>query len=459
MRAKSPNCSACLEVQLSKRIVTAFTPTFAYEPALLDTAKGTIEILRDIGPQLETGIDPLPNTYVKLGAQVLFAGNGTEGNELWITDGTSVGTQLLANIAPGIRSSNPAHMVEANGRVLFSATTISEGEELWVTDGTIAGTKLVMDIVVGAGGSQPHSIEAFKDGVIFVPGGGGVWFSNGLTAIELTENGGGFGYGERAVLSDRVIFSRPMRPGAELWISDGSPSGTQLVFGNENPFGMFRIHSVDAAAGIAFFRAELTTGECQLWSTNGTLAGTGMVFDFGREFPPSNVASNSSFFVFSDEYGVYSSDGSVDGTKKIVEFGPSDFFLIGMSNGRYEFFLTATPIAENRTTQQLWVTDGTLQGTRLLIASGAGTILGFDGSRVILNVSDDELGQTVRVVELDGTVAEVILGDAGSTNAPGLAVELVGSADADVLRGGSIRTLYRARAATTFCRRAQTRTG
>jgi ELWxxDGT repeat protein len=85
------------------------------------------------------------------------AGDATHGYELWVTDGTAAGTHLVADINPGTytspggasypNSSSPSDLTAiGDGRVVFSAHDGTNGTELWVTDGTAAGTHLVDDI-------------------------------------------------------------------------------------------------------------------------------------------------------------------------------------------------------------------------------------------------------------------------------------------------------------------------
>lgn len=77
------------------------------------------------------------------------ADNGTDGIELWRSDGTPAGTYMIKDIAVGATSSMLSDnngMVLFNGKVLFPATdnTVT-GREIWETDGTPAGTKLSID--------------------------------------------------------------------------------------------------------------------------------------------------------------------------------------------------------------------------------------------------------------------------------------------------------------------------
>ncbi|MFN7195050.1 MAG: hypothetical protein ACK5UV_01000 [bacterium] len=74
------------------------------------------------------------------------ASDETHGIELWITDGTPVGTSLLKDINPGTNGGGGTGFTAlGNGKVVFAAYSAA-GFEPWVTDGTPAGTSLLKAI-------------------------------------------------------------------------------------------------------------------------------------------------------------------------------------------------------------------------------------------------------------------------------------------------------------------------
>ncbi|MEO8275248.1 MAG: ELWxxDGT repeat protein [Thermoanaerobaculia bacterium] len=117
------------------------------------TALGT-GLLRDIYP----GDYPsTPRQFTRLGAHIIFSAEDEEhGLELWVTDGTSPGTALLKDIAPGIASSVPDDLVVRDGTLYFSAWSPNYGREAWKSDGTAAGTVRISDIAPGPLSSSPQ---------------------------------------------------------------------------------------------------------------------------------------------------------------------------------------------------------------------------------------------------------------------------------------------------------------
>lgn len=78
------------------------------------------------------------------------------GTELWKSDGTELGTVLVKDIKQVEvcpydcgDSSEPGDLTNVNGTVFFSATDGVVGRELWRSDGTELGTRLVADIFPG----------------------------------------------------------------------------------------------------------------------------------------------------------------------------------------------------------------------------------------------------------------------------------------------------------------------
>ncbi len=83
------------------------------------------------------------------------ATDGTNGIELWKSDGTSSGTVLVKDINPSAGSGLPKTLTNVNGALYFSANDGTNGYELWKSDGTSAGTVLVNDLNPGTGASSP----------------------------------------------------------------------------------------------------------------------------------------------------------------------------------------------------------------------------------------------------------------------------------------------------------------
>ena len=197
---------------------------------------------------ISTNTKPMVNAP---GPKVFFtATEATDGEELWISDGTAEGTHMVKDIYPGTTGSNPQWLCVAGNLCFFSATTPAEGTELWVSDGTDAGTKIVKNIYPGGGSSSPVNITALGNKVLF------------------------FAMDEESEALPKMTATTPEQ---WLWVSDGTAEGTVRIgdtplVGNGDSWGGKIVTTWDGKK--AFFDAfESVSGET-LWVTDGTQAGT-----------------------------------------------------------------------------------------------------------------------------------------------------------------------------------------
>jgi len=138
------------------------------------TASGTVmvkDIFTGEGPQYDyyTGDTFGPNSSypqqltVAGGTLFFTATDETHGRELWKTDGTTSGTVLVEDIRPQAENgpaagSSPNYLTSVDGTLHFAADDGSNGPELWSSDGTTLGTFMVEDILAGPAGSQPTAL-------------------------------------------------------------------------------------------------------------------------------------------------------------------------------------------------------------------------------------------------------------------------------------------------------------
>ncbi len=110
-------------------------------------------------------------------------GDTMHGGELWRSDGTAQGTELVSDLWPGPQGSMPAELVVMDGALYFSADDGVHGRELWRSDGTAQGTVLVRDLEPGPVGSAPMGLKAESGWLFFSAETAGhgreVWYSAG----------------------------------------------------------------------------------------------------------------------------------------------------------------------------------------------------------------------------------------------------------------------------------------
>jgi len=281
----------------SKVIFTADSDTHGREPWVTDgTADGT-QRLKDI----KSGTSgSYPQNYVVLGDVVLFrADDGTNGSELWVTDGTEGGTSLVKDIQPGStsgypNSGSPNGFAVLGDQAFFSANDGTNGRELWVTDGTEGGTSLVKDIKPGSSGGDPYFFTPFGDVVLFRADDGTngyeLWVTDGTeggTSLVKDIQPGSNGSYPRgfAVLGDQAFFrADDGTNGYELWVTDGTEGGTSLVKDiNSGSSGSNPDTLVVVPGGFVIFGADNGTFRA-LWASDGTPSNTELISVEGENF-------------------------------------------------------------------------------------------------------------------------------------------------------------------------------
>ncbi len=142
-----------------------------------------VSLVKDIHPGGGSG----PANFIDIGGTLYFtATDGTNGVELWKSDGTSGGTVMVKDIRPGTGSSSPALLTRKDGfNLYFTADDGTAGRELWKSDGTEGGTVMVKDIAPGAPSSTPTELAYFGGTLQFAANDGTTgnepWTSDGTT--------------------------------------------------------------------------------------------------------------------------------------------------------------------------------------------------------------------------------------------------------------------------------------
>ncbi len=268
-----------------------------------------------------------------LGNKLVFiADDGTHGSQVWVSNGTPAGTQMLTsvNATPSSGSTiaegaDPGSLVVAGTRLYFEAdapsASITTTEGLWVTDGTPGGTTEITTIPAMPIPNETSSAQGTMSNLTAV--GSNLFFSvsysfyNGQTDVNVvqlwTSNGTAGGTTSIAIpaagsdftsLSDfnavgnRLLFEAVDSSGATaLWASDGTASGTTLlkVVNPSSSYSYYHYYSPGNGAslvadGVLYFTAGDGNGGDALWQSDGTAAGTYQAADF----PSASTDSSSS---------------------------------------------------------------------------------------------------------------------------------------------------------------------
>jgi ELWxxDGT repeat protein len=238
-----------------------------------------------------------PYSLTAVGNTLFFqASDGTNGYELWKSDGTTNGTMMVKDIDNGSGSSNPSYLTAVGNTLFFQASDGTNGYELWKSDGTATGTMMVKDINNGSSSSDPSSLTAFGNTLYFRANDGTngteLWKSDGTaTGTVLTDinNGSGGSYPFHfTVIGNTLYFTADDGTnGGELWKSDGTANGTMMVKDIYNGIYSSNAYALTALGNTLYFSASDGTNGSELWKSDGTANGTMMIKDINSGSDPS----------------------------------------------------------------------------------------------------------------------------------------------------------------------------
>jgi ELWxxDGT repeat protein len=174
-----------------------------------------------------------------------------------------------------------------------------------------------------------------------------------------------------AVGTTRFFVAVDSLHGFELWKSDGTPEGTGMVRDIVPGSGSPSVRELTASLGRLYFIARNTLGGDRLWRSDGTAAGTVPVFADPSFQPTVNELEDVSGRLYfttvnaSDGHALWVSDGTREGTRLIKAFpppvwgtSPADLRAV-----KGTLYFSADDGVHGT---ELWKSDGTPEGTVLV---------------------------------------------------------------------------------------------
>ncbi|MCA9445205.1 MAG: fibronectin type III domain-containing protein, partial [Candidatus Omnitrophica bacterium] len=331
-------------MRISKSLLffSCFPPFFLS----LALAQETPTLVKDIyvGEVFGLPASSLPSQLTPWKDNLYFAANdGVHGIELWRTDGTDEGTQMVRDINIGEAHSSPSWLEPMGDYLYFTAKDATRGIEIWRTDGTEEGTILVADIFSGPRSSEPQYLTAVNDLLFFSANQPSVsrelWISDGESSSRVADiNPAGDGIlrvtgqeRKRVHAVGDLFFFRGTngRDGLELFASDGGSAyqvrNINQDFYDSEPYGMVSIGDT-----LYFAATERTTAR-ELYRSDGTEANTKIVKDIYKEGGGSpdditRVGDLLYFSAFDADHGfeVWESDGTAGGTRLVGDIRTGD---------------------------------------------------------------------------------------------------------------------------------------
>ena len=227
---------------------------------------------------IENPKSSFPEPWAALGSILYLSARGDDGRELWRSDGTEAGTWQVKDIFPGAFDSSPSYLATLGNRLYFTATD-GEGQALWRSDGSEAGTEKLFPVIVSSsavispqGSDQLYWLDS--------PRGSSprLWRLDGNDAVlvsDLALDGPAESAADLFAIGDLLYFTvNHPDTGVELWTSDGTAAGTGLLKDIQPGIESSAPQSFSAVDGRLLFAASQPATGLEPWISDGTEAGT-----------------------------------------------------------------------------------------------------------------------------------------------------------------------------------------
>lgn len=209
-----------------------------------------------------------------------------DGKQYWTTDGTAAGTQFIKEYTPPEDSfflTTSIYSFPQSNRVLFSVKDSLHGIELWVSDGTEAGTQILKDI--NPEGSSMYSYEHdlhYLNGHYYFLGYDPInksqlWRTDGTpdNTEMVTNEPNSYPYpiftsaNRPVVVNDLLFFLLPMTASDGMIMrTDGTPAGTFSLIDEYNTVGSIA-RFVSLSDSLMIFAHHAPGFGYELWKTDG----------------------------------------------------------------------------------------------------------------------------------------------------------------------------------------------
>jgi ELWxxDGT repeat protein len=395
------------------------------EPPDLWAIDGSSDDTRLIGP-LED--EPFDGLQPDAGERAYFV----RGDQLWVTDGTAVGTGRLVDLQPDTDGPDIRSLTRLGSAIVFAADDGSTGSEPWVSDGTAVGTRMLRDINKVDEGSAPTGLTP-TDVSLFLAALDGARASTDPRMWEIARSYAAEGdsawmvYREAVAPAWLTVFGRDLvfaaqgergGHGMELWAVDEGGSAHEVTEIRPGRRGSSPSDLVVMGRRV-YFAATSSTGR-DLWATDGTATGTVLVRDLapGKLGAPRDlvVAGDRLFFTSGDPtHGreLWTSDGTAQGTRRVADIRPG-----ARGSGIAELTAVGTAVYfqadDGVHGTELWASDGTRAGTRLVrdlrLSGGSEPVELTAVSDALYFVADDgAAGSRSRLWSTDGTAEGTVV--------------------------------------------------
>ncbi|XOV90635.1 MAG: hypothetical protein ACFHX7_12305 [Pseudomonadota bacterium] len=319
--------------------------------------------------------------------------------ELWRSDGTNEGTELITELPDFVTD------IKASEARAFFGIKLGVDVQLWTTDGTETGTRMLLEF--------PDTLDLVLRGV------------TGHIAYFYSQTGTG------APVHNRYIDGSSLSPVAQV----GGIAHTEAVLSFKDGLLAFGTRarfirgdqSTELHAGLVE-ELDLVTPEVayfrvagELWQTDGSLAGTNKIGEVEQHLLNNALAStNGVLYVQNFQVRYVNRHTRQDDVLLDLTFGRS-FRPLGAAGDKIAF---AAESSDGRM-WQIWVSDGTAASTRMIGEFPSGSKPQFAGKHTVVN------DRAIFSVDLENGDEEVWSTDFSRTGTD----VLIGNTAVDILSG------------------------
>ncbi len=243
-----------------------------------------------------------------------------------------------------LKASSPNNIpsiASLHDKVLYPNWETSTGYELWVAEDSPESARLLKDASPGTGSTYP---------------------------MELTK-------------ADSLVYFRGGSSGRQLWRTDGTESGTFMVFQILGTSQIIQASSLKAFGNKACFLVRKNSGETEFWTSDGTVAGTSKAADV-----PTSTNQQDRFEVFflGEKYIYLANDAqnvsfewvainaNTSGAEILLDITTNEnYYLVSNGNTRKsilngEFYFVY--LNNSSLEYELWKSDGSAIGTHKIVS-------------------------------------------------------------------------------------------
>ncbi|HEY0654313.1 MAG TPA: ELWxxDGT repeat protein [Chryseosolibacter sp.] len=339
----------------------------------------------------------------------------TTGFTIFVSNGTTNGTHpIQTDTYKGTLDSSPSHFITLNNKILFTAQIEEWTSGIYSTDGTTEGT---IQLAEASAFGDFASVVVGDKAYLASNGDFGIWETDGSNVTVLPQHGSspatnlqfangnlfytnysGELWGMNAATRSQVMLKdfstvTAMNPlgaaliirvlnennGEELWRTNGTSAGTYRFKTVRTGFAYpSYVNSSATVKNTFYFIANDGIHGNELWRTQGSAASTYMIADLNpnddafkvynyNEFDIAAMTSFRDSLYFSavdvaGNWSLFKTNGTASGMRKVTNLNAVQS-MIAIGKNKLLMFVYRD---NDRSHIDLWVTDGTATGTKML---------------------------------------------------------------------------------------------